>query len=394
MTGGVTGDKPTDPEVIVRLRGDPLRVVRLSRKAIGAASAAGLLFIGGALIFALRPVERKPTPQIYGAASGSAAESIVNGPKDYAHIPKLGPPLPGDLGRPILAASDHGAVAALPPPVVQQAKSATDAARRRGMEERAAARSSRVFFADGSGEPAGSGTAIPLGPALPPAAVPAQTSSHDEAAAKKSFLERPVDRRVVSSQRLTAPVSNNVVMAGSVIPAALVTGIRSDLPGPVTAQVTRNVYDSVTGRIVLIPQGARLLGDYDADVATGQDRVLLAWNRLIFPDGRSIILERQPVADPSGYAGLKDSVNDHWGRVMKAALVSTVLGIGAELGSGNDSALVRALRQGSQDSVSRAGQQVVSRELAVKPTITIRPGYPVRVLVTRDLVLDLPGAGS
>lgn len=189
-------------------------------------------------------------------------------------------------------------------------------------------------------------------------------------------------------QQLEAAPTAAVLQSGSIIPAALITGIRSDQPGLVTAQVTQNVYDSVTGQRLLIGQGARLIGDYQSDVGFGHRRVLLAWNRLILPDGRSIVLERQPAADPAGYAGLEDRVDYHWGGVLKAALVSTILGIGGELGAGGDSELVRALRRGSQDSIGRAGEQVVSRELDVRPTLTIRPGYPVRVLVTRDIVLE------
>ena len=158
--------------------------------------------------------------------------------------------------------------------------------------------------------------------------------------------------------------------------------------------MTQNVYDSPTGRILLIPQGSRLIGDYDADVAFGQSRVLLAWNRLILPDGHSITLERQPGADPRGFAGLQDRTDYHWGSVIKAALVSTVLGVGAELGSGDDGNLVRALRRGSQDSINRAGEQIVSRELNVRPTLTIRPGFQVRVIVTRDLILSPSGDGQ
>ena len=155
--------------------------------------------------------------------------------------------------------------------------------------------------------------------------------------------------------------------------------------------MTQNVYDSPAGRILLVPQGSRLIGDYDADVAFGQSRVLLAWNRLILPDGRSITLERQPGADPGGFAGLQDRTDYHWGSVIKAALVSTVRGVGAELGSGDAGNLVRALRRGSQDSTNRAGEQIVSRELNVRPTLTIRPGFPVRVIVTRDLILSPTG---
>lgn len=189
-------------------------------------------------------------------------------------------------------------------------------------------------------------------------------------------------------QRLDPAPSGALLQAGSVIPAALITGIRSDQPGLVTAQVTQNVYDSLTGRRLLIPQGARLIGDYESDVGFGQRRVLLAWNRLILPDVRSIVLERQPAADPSGFAGLEDGVDYHWGGVLTAALVSTLLGVGSEFGVGSDDDLARALRRGSQDSVNRAGEQVVSRELNIRPTLTIRPGYPVRVLVTRDVVLE------
>jgi type IV secretory pathway VirB10-like protein len=115
---------------------------------------------------------------------------------------------------------------------------------------------------------------------------------------------------------------------------------------------------------------------------------LLAWNRLILPDGRSLVLEREPASDPSGFAGLEDKVDFHWGGVLKAALVSTLLGAGAELGTGSDDRLLSALRRGTQDSVGKAGEQVVSRELGIRPTLTIRPGFPVRVLVTRDLVLE------
>ena len=169
-----------------------------------------------------------------------------------------------------------------------------------------------------------------------------------------------------------------MLQAGAVIPAALITGLRSDLPGQVTAQVTENVYDSPTGRILLIPQGARLVGQYDAQIAFGQSRALLVWNRLIMPNGRSIVLERQPGADPEGYAGLEDEVDNHWGMLFKAAILSTLLSVGSEAGtSNNENSLVQALRQGASaelqpDRRSRSS----ARSLNVQPTITIRPGLP------------------
>jgi type IV secretion system protein VirB10 len=208
-------------------------------------------------------------------------------------------------------------------------------------------------------------------------------------AGKRSFMETPSASGVVSSEAVTSASSPYVLQAGSIIPAALITGIRSDLPGQITAQVTQNVYDSPTGRLLLIPQGARLIGEYDSQVSAGQNRVLLAWDRLILPDGRSIRLERQPGADASGMAGLQDKTNYHWGNMMKAALVSTLLGMGTQLATQDDSALVQALRYGMQDSISQTGRQLVQRELGVAPTLTVRPGYPLRVIVTRDLVIEI-----
>ena len=180
-----------------------------------------------------------------------------------------------------------------------------------------------------------------------------------------------------------------MVQAGTVIPGALLTGIRSDLPGQITAQVTENVYDSPSGRSLLIPQGARLIGTYDSQVAFGQSRVLLVWTRLIMPNGKSIVLERQPGADAAGYSGLEDEVDNHWGMLFKAAMLSTLLSVGSEAGTGsNENSLVQALRQGASQSFNQTGQQIVGRYLNIQPTLTIRPGFPVRVIVNRDLVLE------
>lgn len=382
-----------DPENAVKLRGDPPRVMRLSRKAIGIASACGFALVGGALIYALQPASRKGADELYNTDGVAVADNLAGAPKDYGQVPKLGPPLPGDLGKPILEAQRRGDLAALPPigagppaAPLDPAATAAEAARQRAEQEREAARGSRLFFGGGSPGSGGGGlVGLPL-PAEAQVAAPAAAPQSDTGR-KQAFLERASDRRTVSGERLTGLASPSILQAGSIIPAALITGIRSDLPGLVTAQVTQNVYDSPTGRILLIPQGSRLIGDYDADVAFGQSRILLAWNRLILPDGRSIVLERQPASDPRGFAGLQDGTNYHWGGVLKAALVSTLLGVGSELGSGNDSDLARAVRRGTQDSINRAGEQIVSRELNVRPTLTIRPGFPVRVLVTRDLIL-------
>ncbi|MDP3674834.1 MAG: TrbI/VirB10 family protein [Novosphingobium sp.] len=391
---GATEEPVADAQGAVCLRPDPPIVMRLSRKAIGIASACGLAVVGGALIYALRPAGPEQAEELYNTRGIAVADTLASAPKDYGQVPKLGPPLPGDLGKPILEAQRRGDIAALPPigaappiPPPDPAANAAAAARQRAGQEREAARGSRLFF--GGGTPGNAGSAlVGLPVAAEEPAGRTAASPQTEAGRKQAFLERASDRRTVSAERLTGLASPSILQAGSVIPAALITGIRSDLPGLVTAQVTQNVYDSPTGRILLIPQGSRLIGDYDADVGFGQSRILLAWNRLILPDGRSIVLERQPASDPRGFAGLADGTDYHWGGVFKAALVSTLLGVGSELGSGGDGDLANAIRRGTQDSVTRAGEQVVGRELDVRPTLTIRPGFPVRVLVTRDLVLE------
>jgi hypothetical protein len=186
--------------------------------------------------------------------------------------------------------------------------------------------------------------------------------------------------------------SDKLIEDAQRVPAALITGIRSDLPGQITAQVTESIFDSPTGRIKLVPQGARLIGVYDSQVAFGQSRVLLVWTRLIMPNGRSIVLERQQGADIGGYSGLEDEVDNHWTELVKAALLSTLLGVGAELGSGADTGsntnILQALRLGAANSLNQTGQQVVRRNLNIQPTLTIRPGFAVRVMVNRDLVLE------
>jgi type IV secretion system protein VirB10 len=190
-----------------------------------------------------------------------------------------------------------------------------------------------------------------------------------------------------SPHRLERPPSPYLLSAGSVIAASLVTGLRSDLPGLVTAQVTERVFDSPTGRTLLIPQGARLIGSYDSVVAFGQRRALVVWQRIVFPDGSSLALENLPAADASGYAGLADKVDFHSWALLKGVALSTLLGVGSSLSFSGESDLVQAIRQSTQQNAARAGDQITSRQLQVQPTITIRAGAPVRLIVHRDLIL-------
>lgn len=373
-----------------RLRGEPPRVMRLSRKTLAIIGAFGGTAIGGALLIALQPSAPKTPENLYSVDGANKAEVVTGAPADYGKVPKLGPPLPGDLGRPIVAAQQNGEAIPVPPMgnPPPRTPSPADEARERARQEREAATASRLFL--GGGSASGPSTdAIRGALDLPTVAggVP-EVGPQAPAAARRAFLEGGAGKPFESAERVRAPSSPYVLQAGSLIPAALITGIRSDLPGQVTAQVTQNIYDSPTGRILLIPQGARLIGEYDSEVAMGQERVLLAWDRLILPGGRSIRLDRQPGADAGGMAGLSDRTDHHWGSMLRAALISTLLGVGAELGSDGDDVLVRALRDGSQDTINQSGRRLVERQMAVPPTLTIRPGVALRILVTRDLILE------
>ncbi|ESX20173.1 conjugal transfer protein TrbI [Mesorhizobium sp. LSJC255A00] len=301
--------------------------------------------------------------------------------------------MPGDLGRPILRAQEQGR------PVITPSISSprVDPEEQRRLAESEAARIAKLF-ADtnaranparqdaGAGNTAADAVSGLTTPTDQPALDPGSAQNTQDR--KLAFVNAEPDRRTVSPDRLAGKASPYVVQAGTVIPAALVTGIRSDLPGQITAQVTENVYDSPTGSYLLIPQGAKLIGQYDSQVAFGQSRVLLVWSRLVLPDGSSIVLERQQGSDAQGFSGLEDEVDHHWGQLFRAAALSTLLGVGSSLGSSdNESDIAKAIRESTQNSMSNVGLQIAGRQLDVQPTLTVRPGFPVRVIVSRDLVL-------
>lgn len=373
---------PAEEEIAkaLRLRGPAPPVARLSRRALVVSGVALSIGLFAALGWSLAE-RRRPAPQAAEPPPASApSERVMALPRGYAGpagVPALGPPLPGDLGRPMLAAQRQGKPTDWPAsgaPLDEQplAKAQPGPAAEMGadtrMAVRQAARQSALFAAAGS-ERRG----------VPEADAPIVTLP----------IQPVADPRTTSVERLQAPASPYLLQAGAVIPAALVTGLRSDAPGVAIAQVTQDVHDSLGGGVLLIPAGARLIGEYEAEVKAGQSRLRVAWTRLILPSGRSIVLDKLPAADAQGLAGLQDGVDRHGGRILAAAGLSTLLAIGAESGSSSDeSDLVRAIRRGGADAVTDVGRQVVGRSLDRAPTLTIRPGAPLRVLLTKDLVLE------
>lgn len=375
----------------LRLRGTPAPVAQVSRRALLIVGAVLIAGVAGAVSWSLMD-KRKPAAVEATYTPSPPPERVNALPRGYvgpASVPALGPPLPGDLGRPILSAArarQAGEPSALPvgrlappataPAIAPVVSAPLDPQVEAAREVRRAAIQSGLFVAtsvrrDGtaaSGQVSGSEALGPSG-----AADGGQAG----------------DPRTTSVERLQAPVSPYILQAGAIIPAALVTGLRSDAPGVAIAQVTQDVFDSLGGGVLLIPAGARLVGDYDAEVQSGQSRLRVVWTRLILPSGRSIVLDKLPGADAQGMAGLQDGVDRHGRRVLAAAGLSALLAIGAEAGSSSEeSDLARAVRRAGADTASGVGQQIVGKSLDLAPTLTIRPGAPLRVLLTRDLVLE------
>ncbi|WP_277594432.1 TrbI/VirB10 family protein [Pseudomonas chlororaphis] len=215
----------------------------------------------------------------------------------------------------------------------------------------------------------------------------------NQQAAKASWLNSqpsPTSNYLAATRE--APLSRYEVKAGTVIPGVMVTGINSDLPGQIVGQVRQNVYDEVSRRRILIPQNARLIGTYDNGVTMGQERVLVAWTRIIYPDGSSVDLGKMPGADQAGYAGFADQVNNHLGKVFTNALLLSVFSAGIQLsqpqaqnGENTNNQQVVASSIGQQ--MGELGSEMARRGLNIAPTIEIRPGYNFNIMVTKDMIL-------
>lgn len=389
------GSSKRDPGKL-DLRAAPRRVVRFRRGLVIGVAALGSGAILGVTMMALQgPALRiqDQAEELYNTERKPTPDGLAALPGDYSQVkpetPQLGPPLPGDLGRPILERQRQLGIA--------PGASELSAEEQRLAQQAIQAKEAGVFFRienrPRQDTPAVTGqsqqmaaTEIVLPDADRLALDPERDQNNQQR--KLDFLNQRDTGGIYNPHALQTPVSPHQVMAGSVIAASLITGINSDLPGLVAAQVTENVYDTVTGRTLLIPQGSRLIGTYDSVIAFGQSRALLVWQRIILPDGSSIEIDNLPATDTAGYAGLEDEVDYHTWRLIKGIALATLLGVGTELSLGSDeSDLVRAIRESTQQNVNRAGQRITEKNLNIQPTITVRPGWPLRIIVHRDLVL-------
>ncbi len=343
---------PPAPDLSIRAK--PPSPKRLSRKVL----LAGALGIGGVVAFALllglgeRP-DRLGAEADAVAATAGPPESIQSASSQYeAHDLPRGQI---DDAAELLAANAEGLS---PPqdPIWAGAPGAAGASGQAGApppDPQAVARAAPILFSEGR--------------------------ANENAPANGDRL----------NAALTPPRSRYEIQAGQVIPAALVTALNSDSPGRVIAQVTAPVYDSVSGNHLLIPQGARLIGTYDNGTSHGDRRLLLVWNRLILPNGWSIDLQGMEASDPSGAAGLRDRTDNHLGRLAGAIGLAAIISVVANESEDDDEAgsLSQSVGDAAAQQAAQTGARIVDRELAVRPTLRVRAGAPVRVLVTRAIGL-------
>jgi len=413
------------PDLSIRAR--PRAVRRFSRKALlgGGAVLATLMFAALAVALQSPDYDDADTSELYNVTHKPMADGLELLPKSYAELkPKLGPPLPGDLGAAYLVTNETVAVDNQTPPVTTKPRASRQVSHQAVPQVRQQPTtptytppaeltgSSSLFFKVGSrsgnakptqyanagvnlSEAQALGFPAPAYPEFspPPSAFDSNPIGSDpnKQGAKQAFIEGETDD-IYNSHSLVSPRSPYQVMAGNLIPASLVTGLNSDLPGQVIGQVTENVYDTVTGQHLLVPQGSRLMGRYDSVIAFGQSRALVVWTRLILPNGDSIQLDNLPGSDGQGFAGLKDKVDKHTWQFIKGAALSSLLSIGSELASDDGDRLTRALQNAGQDTANIAGQRIIDRNLNVQPTLKVRQGWRFNVIVSRDLILKPYGA--
>lgn len=194
-----------------------------------------------------------------------------------------------------------------------------------------------------------------------------------------------------SESVVEAPLSRYLLRTGSVIPATLISGINSELPGQIVGQVSQNVYDTATGRYLLVPQGSRLVGEYLSSIQYGQSRVFAAWQRIIFPDGKTLDLGAMPASSGAGYAGMKDRVNNHYTRIFGTALMMSAVVAGVDMTQNNDNSAGNKQRMGDAMSESLGNTfgnvivEMMRKNLAIAPTLEIRPGFRLNVMLVKDL---------
>jgi type IV secretory pathway VirB10-like protein len=423
---GQTAQPASNGEDRIDIRGTPLPVTRVSRRAIlltgvfGASLGLVVLMLG----FGDHSAPRKDGPADENAIRPSGPiESVKDLPQDYSFdLTRLGAGYDGLNGMPTAATRPAGSSAqdqALALAMRELAEQRRKMLDQQQKEQQAALDSPLLFGGAKSTSSSATSTGLTSGPATMPTIVmlgndanhaamsgagggdqrfggpdtgPAGGAIQNNQQEKEAFLTQGAAVEPYLSKPLLNPISKYELKAGSVIPGALVTAINTDLPGEVIGQVTENVYDTVTGNYLLIPQGSKLLGKYQSLVSNGQNRALVVWQRLIYPNGNSIVLDGMPGTDEAGTAGLQDKVDYHLDKLAESTALSTALAYAGNLARNPNSSSGNNGQDVIGDTVAqqanRIGEKIIDKELDVQPTITIRQGWPLRVLVNKDIILE------
>jgi type IV secretory pathway VirB10-like protein len=394
-------------------RGPVLGVIKISAKAgfIAALLLAGLV---GLIVYGISTAGHRRASNLNSAANLTKASeqqapwwnAIPDAQPSTLRLPTL--PAPAQVPPLLKQAENSVHVPALAPISATQMQAAQLAhereERRRALLDAAQAAPVMVRLNE-SGTPELTGATQPaLGSPRSPTSASENAGNASEPRASQSQDERDAfltsaasasrDRIFAARQDDPSPYE---LHSGSVIPAVLLTGINADLPGTIVAQVRNDVFDSVTGRYLLIPRGTRLVGTYDNRIVQGQRRVLVAWTRLLYPDGSSVDLLGMPGADQAGYAGFGANVDEHLNKVFTSALLLSIIGAGAQLSQPQQSSSLYAAPSVGQTIAGAVGQQIgntsiqlTQRQLEIPPTLEVPPGYLFNVLVDRDIVLTAP----
>jgi type IV secretion system protein VirB10 len=383
-------------------------VKRFNRKTLAVLATVAAIIVTLAFAVGLQRPARKAASPVESAAPsplpGPAVSALPSSYQDYgnasdhAQVPQLGEPRPGDVGG---FAATNGTRALSP---LEQYQQQQDMERMRREDQ---ARLSTVGFA-GGGASMEAGVTRAVGSVDPSAAAlsdrlldvaersvagsggPSARDDDNRQDDKTRFADKDRDTDFQLRHGVQYPRSPFTLFAGTVVPCVMTQGINSDLPGQIGCMVSQNVYDTVTGRHLLIPQGTKAIGTYDSRIAYGQSRVLVVWTRLLRPDGSWVSLEGMPGTDLSGYAGLTGPVNNHYLRLISGVVLGSIIGAGAQVGAGanNQNPSFSALAvQGAAQNINEAGQQITRKNLQIQPTIEVRPASRLNIFATKDLIL-------
>lgn len=395
------------------------KVARFSRRMIIVMFATAAAILAIALVSIVSPKKKAQGQESEAAkpreagqqSSPGLPDTLATAPGNYSELPqgkssaphllqKPGDPAPGNSGA---AATQQAPAYTVHPPGTGQTpqEQTREQDKEQSQKDAASAINSPVTFSQGDPpqqtrqeEPRRVELEIPNVAVVPRVAERASGADDQNLQGEKREFakERPPELPYLKAT-LLSPLSPYEIKAGTILPALLITGVNSDLPGQLVAQLRENVYDTVTGNHLLIPQGTRLIGEYDSKIAFGQERVLVVWTRLIMPNGDSVTLEGMPGTDLSGYAGMSGKVNNHYGKLVTGVVLGSVIGAGAQVAVGGQGApnvppsFGQMAVSGAAQNINQSAQQQTSKVLNMQPTIEVTPGDKINVFVTKDMIL-------